>query len=117
MRPLQTLPTRPHRTDIEGLRGVAVLAVTAVQAWPELLRCGSIGVDIFFVLSGYLISTLIFRAPQTGRFQTLCHAAGCRVTSRRGGVAYPMAHDESHLTADGPAARVLRRRAPLFNES
>ena len=62
------MPDLPHRSDIEGLRGVAVLAVTAVHAWPELLRGGFVGVDIFFVLSGYLISTLIFRALQAGRF-------------------------------------------------
>ena len=47
---------------------MAVLAVTAVHAWPELLRGGFVGVDIFFVLSGYLISTLIFRALQAGQF-------------------------------------------------
>lgn len=68
MRPLLPLPTSPHRQDIEGLRGVAVLAVTAVHAWPDLLRGGFVGVDIFFVLSGYLISTLIFRALQAGQF-------------------------------------------------
>ena len=48
--------------------------------------------------------------------QTLCNAAGCLVTRQRGGVAYPMAHDESHLTADGSTALVQRSRAPLFNE-
>lgn len=68
IRPPNSLPENPHRSDIEGLRGVAVLAVTAVHAWPELLRGGFVGVDIFFVLSGYLISTLIFRALQKGQF-------------------------------------------------
>ena len=66
--PPSPLPKLAHRSDIEGLRGVAVLAVTAVHAWPELLRGGFVGVDIFFVLSGYLISTLIFRALQAGQF-------------------------------------------------
>ena len=46
----------------------------------------------------------------------LCNAAGCLVTHLRNGVAYPMAHDESHLTADGSAALILRSRARLFNE-
>ena len=62
------LALRTHRSDIEDLRGVAVLAVTTVHAWPELLRRGFAGVDVFFVLSGYLISTLIFRALQAGQF-------------------------------------------------
>jgi len=57
-----------HRTDIEGLRGVAVLAVVAVHAWPEALRGGFVGVDIFFVLSGYLITGLMLGAMAHGRF-------------------------------------------------
>ena len=68
IRPPSALPASAHRSDIEGLRGVAVLAVTAVHAWPELLRGGFVGVDIFFVLSGYLISTLILRDLQAGQF-------------------------------------------------
>jgi len=40
------------RAEIEGLGVVAVLAVLAVHAWPEALRGGFAGVDIFFVLSG-----------------------------------------------------------------
>ena len=58
-----------HRSDIEGLRGVAVLAVLAVHAWPELLRGGFVGVDIFFVLSGYLITGLMWDALAQGRFK------------------------------------------------
>ena len=57
-----------HRSDIEGLRGVAVLAVVAVHAWPEALRGGFVGVDIFFVLSGYLITGLMLGALAQGRF-------------------------------------------------
>ena len=57
-----------HRTDIEGLRGVAVLSVLAVHSFPHWLQGGFIGVDIFFVLSGYLISLLLFQAHDAGRF-------------------------------------------------
>jgi peptidoglycan/LPS O-acetylase OafA/YrhL len=56
------------RPDIEGLRGIAVLSVLAVHAFPEWLRGGFIGVDIFFVLSGYLISGLVLRALEQGEF-------------------------------------------------
>ena len=65
---LQSAPEAPHRSDIEALRGVAVLAVTAVHVWPEHLRGAFVGVDMFFVLSGYLISRLLFQDMAQGRF-------------------------------------------------
>ncbi len=60
-----------HRTDIEGLRGIAVLSVLAVHSFPQWLRGGFIGVDIFFVLSGCLISQLLLQSLEAGRFSLI----------------------------------------------
>ncbi|OKJ23632.1 acyltransferase [Streptomyces sp. CB00316] len=64
----------PHRStfrpDIEGLRAVAVLAVLAFHAGIPGLAGGFIGVDVFFVISGYLITGLLVReAISTGRIR------------------------------------------------
>ncbi len=65
-----TFPTlhTDYRADIDGLRAIAVVAVVIHHAFPNLLPGGFVGVDIFFVISGYLISTIILQGLQNGRF-------------------------------------------------
>ena len=45
-----------HRREIQGLRALAVLAVITNHLFADLLPGGFLGVDIFFLLSGYLIT-------------------------------------------------------------
>ncbi len=56
------------RSDITGLRALAVIPVLIFHAFPELCPGGFFGVDIFFVISGYLISGIIFRGMLEGNF-------------------------------------------------
>lgn len=60
-----------YRPDIDGLRSVAVLSVVIFHAFPTVLPSGFIGVDIFFVISGFLISTILLENLNRGRFSLL----------------------------------------------
>lgn len=57
-----------HRIDIDCLRGIAVLVVCLFHFWPNGLTGGYIGVDIFFVISGYLITNIISKKMKEKRF-------------------------------------------------
>ena len=57
-----------YRPDIDGLRAIAVLAVVIYHAFPKILKGGFIGVDVFFVISGYLISKILFQSLNNGSF-------------------------------------------------
>jgi peptidoglycan/LPS O-acetylase OafA/YrhL len=64
----QAKQTPNYRPDIEGLRGLAVALVVAFHASPRRMSGGFIGVDVFFVISGYLITGLLLREiEETGR--------------------------------------------------
>jgi peptidoglycan/LPS O-acetylase OafA/YrhL len=58
-----------YRPDIDGLRAFAVIAVVIYHAFPNLLPGGFIGVDVFFVISGFLISSIIFSELDTQSFK------------------------------------------------
>jgi len=57
-----------YRRDIDGLRAVAVLSVIAFHAIPRWMPGGFAGVDIFFVISGYLISSIVLASVARGTF-------------------------------------------------
>jgi peptidoglycan/LPS O-acetylase OafA/YrhL len=61
-------PPSSYRPDVDGLRALAVLSVLVFHAFPEALPGGFVGVDIFFVISGYLISRIILSDIGRGTF-------------------------------------------------
>lgn len=57
-----------YRPEIDGLRAIAVLSVIFYHAFPSLLTGGFVGVDVFFVISGYLITSILLRELQNNDF-------------------------------------------------
>ena len=57
-----------YRPDVDGLRGLAVIAVVVFHAFPLLVPGGFVGVDVFFVISGFLITQNIVAGLQDGTF-------------------------------------------------
>jgi len=62
------IPEKVFRTDVQALRAVAVSAVVIYHLWPQRLPGGFVGVDVFFVISGFLITQhLMGEVERTGR--------------------------------------------------
>lgn len=60
-----------YRPDIDGLRAIAVLAVVFFHAFPNYISGGFIGVDIFFVISGFLITSILLKDFENNSFSFL----------------------------------------------
>ena len=60
-----------YRREIDGLRAVAVMPVIFFHGGVPVFSGGYVGVDVFFVISGYLITTIILGDLQAGRFSLL----------------------------------------------
>src|SRR4051812_18023854 len=61
-------PANLYRPDIDGLRAVAVLPVVFFHAGFSFVSGGFVGVDVFFVISGFLITGILIREIVDGRY-------------------------------------------------
>ena len=57
-----------YRADIDGLRALSIVVVVAFHCFPYLVTGGFVGVDVFFVISGFLISTILINEIEAGKF-------------------------------------------------
>ncbi|MFL4470725.1 acyltransferase family protein [Tateyamaria armeniaca] len=62
------MTAHPYRSDIDGLRALAVASVVLFHLSEEILPGGYLGVDIFFVISGYLLTGIIWKELKAGSF-------------------------------------------------
>lgn len=67
----QSITHPKYRPDIDGLRAIAIISVVIFHAFRDYFKGGFIGVDIFFVISGFLISTIVFTSLEQNRFSII----------------------------------------------
>ena len=60
-----------YRPEIDGLRALAVIPVILFHSGFEIFKGGFVGVDIFFVISGYLITTILIEEIENNRFSII----------------------------------------------
>lgn len=71
LRPVHDKATSDYRPDIDGLRAIAVIAVMLFHGRQSGFPGGFVGVDIFFVISGYLIGRIVLSQVEAGKFSLL----------------------------------------------
>lgn len=120
--------TPTYRADIDGLRAIAVLSVLLFHAGVGAFSGGFVGVDIFFVISGYLITTIIHREVEAGnfsvtrfyerRFRRILPAAVVVVIAVLviGELLFPLHHQDS-LARSAVAAALFSSNIFFFLES
>ena len=99
-----SIPKLDYRPELDGLRAFAVIPVIAFHFSPEFLPEGFAGVDVFFVISGFPITSLILKERQAGTFNLL------NFWSRRIRRILPtlLFIDDDHLNLQG--ARLAKER-------
>ncbi|WP_233880529.1 acyltransferase family protein [Paraburkholderia flagellata] len=65
---IRSVAAHEYRPHVDGLRAIAVMGVILYHAFPRRMAGGFIGVDVFFVISGYLITTIILSNLERGKF-------------------------------------------------
>jgi hypothetical protein len=113
LRALMVNPKDVFRSDIEGLRGVAVLSIVAFHAAISGFRGGFTGVNIFFVLSGFLIPTC-FAERRACLFERSCNTSDRRIPERRKNDGNDLARPTVHVqnTAQESNLQFDRRARP-----
>src|SRR5262245_20006425 len=61
-------PSIPYNAALDGVRAIAIMAVLIFHVSPAILGGGFVGVDVFFVLSGFLVTSILIKDLREGRF-------------------------------------------------
>jgi peptidoglycan/LPS O-acetylase OafA/YrhL/lysophospholipase L1-like esterase len=101
---------RNHVVALDGLRGVAVAAVVAYHVRPDWVPGGFLGVDLFFVLSGYLITSLLLEEHERSGRIDLVGFAGRRVRRLVPAVLLVVLAVSVYIGANGDLGEIERAR-------